>query len=259
MSQKSLPLGPFLEKRRGFYVFDDFEQYVDTQRWTKFVDGSSTVAINKGSYPGAGVNGWLDFTTDASVNDGAGIGLTNFPLQIRDGDPINFECRLNYTEANTNGAIIAVGVADVFKTSSATLLQNTNLGPVTNFNGAMIFKVQGSTSWKCITSIGTTQSIDTSTQSTVSTSDQILRIEMRPVQNGGLLEVNFWIFDVEAINNNAQVIPPKPIKHRVSYTSPMANMGAGVCLKNGVAGGETLHLDYITVEQLRGLAAGGVS
>lgn len=251
--QKALPLGPFLEKRRGFYVFDDFETYTDAQRWTKFVDGSSTVAINKGSYPGSGVNGWLDFTTDASVNDGAGIGLTNFPLEIRDGCPINFECRINYQEANVNAAIIAVGIADVFKTSSATVLQNTTGGPVTSFNGAMIFKVQGSTTWKVCTSIGTTQSIDTSTASSVSTSDQILRIEMRPVQNGGLLEVNYWIMDVEAINNNAQVIPPKPIKHRVSYTNPMANMGAGVCLKNGVVGGETLHLDYVTVEQFRGL------
>jgi hypothetical protein len=246
-NQKLVPLGPALEKRRQVTIFDDFTEYTDGQRWTLFKSavGGESVAIEA-----SGVNGSMLIQTGGTANNYAGFSTTNKPFQIRDQDPIVFETRIRYTEANTNNAIIAVGFGD---STFHSLMQNGTAGPNANFYGALIYKISGSTVWQVVTSQGATQLLDTSTSaSTPLTTDQVLRIELRPVQSGGLLEVNYWIMDLEAINANSQVIPPKPIKHRIAYTMPVNAMAAGIVAIAGGNFNEQVHVDYMAVDQLRG-------
>jgi hypothetical protein len=153
---------------------------------------------------------------------------------------------LQYTEASTNQAAIAVGLASVTSTS---LITSTTGVPDTSMSAALIYKQTGDTYWRCITSNGSTQALNQSVQSsqqTPTTNYVTLRIEGRDV-DGSNTEVTFFLNDEPLIDNSTH----RPIKQIVAEASAAA-MYAVLALKNvGGANSETLLVDYVYANQRR--------
>ena len=227
-----------LLKRRTHSIFDDFYHYVTGDDFTTVASDSGTVADSDA------VGGVLVVTpSDGSVgdNDESYVKTTQEVFLIAANKPLVAEARLKFTEANTDDANVFFGVKDAI--AADTLLDNGG-GMATSFSGACIYKVDGGTVWKCISSKSTTQTISTST-TTAGGAYQTLRVEITPVSST-LAEVTFWVDGVQLIDSTSL----KPIKHTMTYTSATEmNLGAGV--KNGDTNLETLYIDYIAAAQLR--------
>lgn len=240
MGMNLLDLHDPLLKRRTFGFFDDFTWFVTAHNWTSLVaDATTSIAVNDGA------KGIVTMTTGATDNNEVGLFSTKEVFLIAANKPILGEARIQYAEAATDDANVAFGFADAI---GANLLVDDGAGAKTTFSGALIYKVDGGTVWKCISSLSTTQTISTSTQTAGGSVDQVLRIEIRPVSST-IAEVSFFcdgvpLYDV-AITNRQQ-----PIKHNLTYTSA-TEMMVGAYVKAGGATSEVLKVDYIAAYQLR--------
>lgn len=230
-----------LLKRRTVGLFDDFHHFVDTDVWTKLAaDGGSSVANSDN------VAGLVTLTTGGTDNNEAALAGTRKNWLIAANKPIVFEARINYAEGNTNKANVAAGIASVI--GAANFLQDDGAGPAASFSGCAIYKVDGGTVWKCVSSLGATQTISTSTATAGGTADQVLRIEIRPVTST-LAEVSFFV-DGQPLYDAAITSKNQPIKHQLTYTSAV-KMQPGVYVKAGSATSEVVNVDYVGVEMLR--------
>jgi hypothetical protein len=250
MGMGLLQLPDDLEKRRQVWTWDDFVSYTDTQLHTK--SGSVTNSD--------GANGLLTIATGGSANNEAWVATTRKNWLMQSNRPLLYECRLNYTEANTNTCAIFAGFSSAF---AAGLLVDTTLVPkTTTMSTVGIWKSTGDTVWRALTQIGTAQTVSTSIESTqLAGVDQILRIEVKVV--GSNVEVDFLVGQADTTGGADSAFPvgfqqlregssgfQKPIKHRVAYAGAV-KMGAGVFVKTGSANVETVTLDYEGVLNLR--------
>jgi hypothetical protein len=230
-----------LLKRRTFGFFDDFDWMISPHRWTTVASDSGTITVANG------VNGIAPLVaSDGTVadNDETYLRSTNAIFQIAADKPQMAEARVQFTEANTDDANVFFGFSSAI---AANTLVDNGAGMVTSFSGACIYKVDGSTVWKCVSSIGTNQTISTSTKAAGGSAYQTLRVEIQPIDST-TAEVKFFVDEQILIDATTN----KPIKHVITYTGAAAMyVGAGV--KNGDTNLETLNIDYIAVEQLRGL------
>jgi hypothetical protein len=227
-----------LEKRRTCNLFDNLDTYVDAQLWTKTLVGTATVAASDN------VNGLVTCTTGAVLNQSAAFATTRANWLYQNMKPILYEARINYAEANTNKAGVAVGLADAFGT--ATLLTDTTLVPRASFSGALIYKMLNETSWRVISSLGATQTINLSGTSSISTADQVLRIEIKPVSST-VAEVTFWVNGVQL----SDAVTGLQIKHNVTYAGAVKMQVGGGFVKAGSGSSEVLNVDYVGVAALR--------
>lgn len=247
----TLEQGPFLRQRRGNYVFDDFNQFTNAALWTSGGTGGNTAfSVTNPDH----VNGWLVCNTNAAANNEAWVATTRknwiasqtpTPPGNEPGGVLVFETRINYAEANTNVAGIFVGFSSAF----ATLLLAAGAGSLkTNMSAFGIYKLSGTTTWGLISSNGTTQVITLSDKSSISSNDQILRIEVVAVP-GSIVEVSAFLDDLPLLDPSQSF--PRPIKQRLTYTS-IAAMAGGVYVQAGDANAEVVNVDYIALENLRG-------
>lgn len=230
-----------LKLRRTAELWDDFHWYISPHLWTSLASDSGVTA------PAAtdASCGILSMATGATDNNEVDIATTKAIFLMAANKPMLAEAYIQYSEANTSAANVAFGFADSF---GANLLVDDGAGPKTSFSGALIYKVDGGTAWKCVSSKSTTQTISTSTITAGGSSYQKLRIEIRPSQSGSVAEVTFWVNDQQLLDS--AVSKPTPIKHNVTYTSA-AQMQLGLYIKAGSANSETLLCDYIGAELLR--------
>lgn len=245
-----LESGPFLRQRRGSYVFDDFHAFTNAALWTDGGTGGNTAfAVTNAD----GVNGLLTCNTNAAANNEVWVATTRknwlggqtLVGTNQAGGVLVFEARINYQEANTNVAGIFVGFSSAF----ATGLLAAGAGSLkTNMSAFGVYKLSGSTTWGLISSNGTTQLITLSDKSSVSSNDQILRVEVRTVP-GSQVEVSAWLDDLPLLDPSMPF--PRPIKHRITDTS-LLKMAGGVYVQAGDANAQTLNIDYIGIENLRG-------
>ncbi len=229
-----------LEKRRTFGFFDDFEWLVTAHRWTTLVaDTTPTVTV-----PDA-ANGIVRLFTDTTNNNEVAVHTTAECLLFAANKPFVLETKIQYSENDTNKANVAFGCADAF---GANLLVDDGAGPKTSFSGLLIFKVDGGTAWKVVSSLSTTQTISTSTVTAGGTAYQTLRIECQPI-NATVAEAKFYVDGQQLLD--AATSPPRPIKHVFTYTNA-TEMSAGLYVKTGGgAGGEIVLADYFALELLR--------
>lgn len=229
-----------LEKRRTFGVFDDFEWFISPHRWTSVLTDSGTAAVGDAS------KGILVLTpSDGTVadNDEAYVRTTNEVLLIAENKPIVVEGKIQFTETAAGVYNAFVGCLDAI---GADTLVDNGAGMKTTFSGAAIYKVDGGTVWKCISSKSTTQTISTSTTSAGGSSYQTLRVEIRPVSST-VAEVTFWVDDQQLIDSTSN----KPIKHTMNFTSATEmHVGAGCKLGAGT-NNDVLNIDYLAWEMLR--------
>lgn len=235
---KLLDLPQDLRDRRMFGFFDDFEWYLSPHRWTSLTaDAGTSVAAGATAFGGAVV-----LTTGAVDNSECALGTTAKLFRPADDKPLVFESRVQFTEAAVNAANLFVGFADVL--ASADLLQDNGAGPKASFFGAGLFKVDGDTVWRCVTSRGAVQTITPSIVPAGGTTPQTLRIEIQPVDPTSA-EVTFYTDDLAVRDLAGQ-----PVKHLLTMTG-FASLQAGVYAKAGSTASETVSVDYIAAYQLR--------
>jgi hypothetical protein len=227
--------------------FDDFDWYISPHLWTSSV-GTAVVGSLR--------NGVLAVAPAAATDNlECYVNTTASPFTIVANKPLMVEYGFQYSEAATSAANIAVGFMNAVAT--AALIDNGG-GPKASFSGAVIYKIDGGTVWRCRSSVGTTNN-DSITSLTAGGSAYVrLRIEIRPV-SATIAEVTYWFnnypSDGSAITSNTlgqmlDATTGKPIKHSLTYTSAAA-MQIVTLVKNGSANVETLNLDYITWAQSR--------
>jgi hypothetical protein len=225
-----------MKERRQFTLHDDFHFFTNGGLWTKLAaDASATVACEDAA------KGVLVCQTDAVDNNEAAVKTTQEIFLIADDKPIIVEGVIRFVEANTDDANVAFGLADAF---GADLLVDNGQGPKTSFSGALLYKVDGGTVWKCCSSIGSTQQISTSTVTAGGTAYQTARIEIQPI-NSTQAEVTFFIDGVQLRDSNNV-----PIKHTITFTGA-TEMNLGAYIKAGGTTNETLRVDVIDAAQIR--------
>lgn len=253
---KVLDLMDELKHRRTFGFFDDLEWYISPHRWTSLAaDAGSSVAIDADEPTGA-----IDLTTGATDNNEAGVATTNELFLFAADKPLVYEARLKFTEANTDDAAVAFGiaiglnVANFIADGGASIISTT---------GAVIYKRKDTTKWRvasaraAVPSLGTrgtTGQDDETNLSSTTTSYKIFRIEVLPVQStsgsGIGVEITYFVDGVQLAGTD-----DKPIKHVLNntFTNGTHDMKAGVYVKAGGANSEVVTVDYIAAYQLRGL------
>lgn len=248
---KLLEIRDELLLRREHGLFDDFYWYISPHMWTSFVaDSGSGVALASTTTNTGGV---LSLTPGTTDNNECAVSTTNKPFLFLNERPLLFEAAIQYAEANTSAMNAFVGFSSVLGT--ANMLLDDGAGPAASFSGAGIFKVDGGTVWKFVTSLGTTQTITTSQHTAGGSAYQTLRVEVRQGSSGASgLEAIPWLGTgtPSGATTWQQMLDAnnKPIKHAITYTSAV-NMQAGVYVKEGSTSAETMLVDYIGAYQLR--------
>lgn len=233
---------PFrLRERRLFGFLDDFEWFLSPHLWTSFNTGSggAGVAVASGA---AAFGGILQLTTGATAGNEAAIGSTSAPFLPQARCPLVFETLLQYAEAASNKANLFAGFSDSVNLTGQ--MQAGNAGPKASFNGFGIYKQGGTTVWACITSKGTTQTITPSQVSSLSATQQSLRMEIQEIDSANA-EVAFFVNGQQLLDVNN-----RPIKQIVNFTA-FASLMAGVYVQAGAAASEVVSVDYVAAYQQR--------
>jgi hypothetical protein len=151
-------------------LFDDFLWYLSPHLWTSLVtDTNSAVAIDAD-----GVGGQITvFTGDGTDNNEAALATTNELFLFAAGKPFVVECRLKFSQINTNAANVFFGLADAI---AADLMVDNGAGPKTTASGAGIFAKDGSLLWSAWSSKSTTQTTTLSSATAASSAFKRLRI-----------------------------------------------------------------------------------
>lgn len=227
--------------RRTFGDMDDFRYYTTTvEGWTSVLNGSATIAAGDGNC------GILTMSAiDSTNNRELYLKQTNKLFTFAAGKPISIEARLQFTEANTNAANVAFGVASSVANG---LIVDDGAGMATSGSFASIFKVDGGTVWKTASSVGSTQNISTSTTTAGGASYQTVRIDIEPV-SATIAEITYYVNDIQLLTSGGRP-GQSMIKDQLTYTGAAAmTLFAG--LKNGSTSAEVLLIDYIAWEFLR--------
>lgn len=231
---KLLELPDALKNRRVFGFLDDFEWYLSPHRFTSLAADAGVTAPAVGDAAG----GVLTMATGATDNNEVAARTTNEVFLFAADRPALYEALVSFTEANTDDANVAVGWADAW---GADLLLDNGQGPKASFSGALIYKVDGETTWRFCTSLGTSRTV-TALANTAGGAYQTLRIEAR--EQGTVVELVPIIDGKQALDANGRLV-----KHAIALGTP-TEMHAGVYLKAGGANSETLRVDYLAAYQL---------
>lgn len=220
------------------WLFDHFHHYTDGDEWTDLV-ADTTATVASGDYP----NGQILLYTDTTNNNEVMVKSTHKAFIFANNTPLIFESRIKFVEANTDDDNVAVGFSSA---AGADLLLDNGGGPAATQSAALIYKVDGSNVWKCVTQIGTTQTISTSTTTAGGSSFQVLKIKVDFVSST-VAEATFWVDGVQLIDA-AQTSRNTPIKHAFTYTGAAA-MNACIYAKTGGSQATSLYCDYIYAGQ----------
>lgn len=219
-------------------IFDDFTRDIDAAEWVATLTDTGTATV------GDAVGGIVALVpSDGTVadNDEAYLESPNETFLLAAGKPLCFETRIQFTEANTDDANIMVGLMDAVGADS--LLDNGG-GPKATFDGAVIYKIDGGTVWRCKSSRGTTATDSISTTTAGGAAYQTLRIEWHDYTTTQA-QVTYYV--------NGQLLLDSlgnPIRHVVNFASA-TEVQVALAVKNGGANLETLNVDYVFAGQVR--------
>ena len=218
---------------------DHFTAYNSGDEWTTVASDSGTATV------GDVANGELSLApSDGTVadNDEIYIKATNETLLFANNRAICFAALVRWTEGNTDDLNVAIGFMNAVAADS--ILDNGG-GPKASFSGAVFYKVDGGTVWRCRSSIGTTNTDSITNITAGGATYQLLEIEFRAI-DATLGEISFLI-DGQVVNDSNN----RPIKHQITYTGA-TEMQAFAGAKNGAATTvEALKIDALAYWQNR--------
>ncbi len=223
-----------------FEIFDDFHWYVTAHQWTTTATDSGTVSVGDAQ---KGILAIVPSDGTVADNDESYVKSTAEVFKFVAGCALYGEALIQFSEANTNTANVFFGFADAI---AADTLVDNGAGLKTSFSGACIYKVDGGTVWKCVSSNSTTQTISTSLTTAGGSAYQKLSIEARDT-DGTNFEITFFCDGQPLLDATSR----RPIKHFVAIASA-TEMQVGAGQKNGaITAVETLNIDYIAAYQRR--------
>lgn len=235
-----------MRTKRDYHIFDDFTWYVTAHQWASLAaDATATVTVSDAR------KGILAIFTDATDNNEAAVRSASECFLGVAGKPLWCEFLAQYTEANTDDANIAFGFSDAI---AANLLQDNGAGPAASFSGALIYKVDGGTVWKTVSSNGTTQTIKTTALTAGGTTGgyygnndgyHLMGIEIGDYTSTQM-QVTYW-YDGNQMRDSTYNLP---IVDTLTIAS-LTEMEVGAYAKAGSANAETLNIDYIAAGQTR--------
>lgn len=214
-----------------FGVVDHFTHYVSADEWT-------TVASDAGAaVDGDGKGGLVTITASDGTegdNDETYLKQTQENFLFVADKPIYFGGRIQYTEANTDDANIAVGLKDAVAANS---ILDDGGGPAASYSGAVIFKADGDTTWSFETSVGGTQTTNQSSTTAGGSAFQNLEIFIE-AHNATQLKAIPKVDGKELLDSTTGA----PILHYITIGSA-TEMQAFFGVKNGDTNLETLVVD----------------
>lgn len=226
--------------RRQYGVWDDFLWMISPHMWTTLeADDNATVAIATGSNVEGGVVQLLPTTDD---EEEAGIFTTNEMFIFAADRPIHAYGRIQYSEANTDDANVAFGLADA---AGANLLSDAGGGDNIGNSGALIFKVDGETVWRCASENNGTVIENQSNTTAGGSSYQELEIRVSAV-DARFVEITYFVDNVQLTDSTTNA----PILHRLAYASA-TQMDFGAYCKQGSTNSETVNIDALGCWQRR--------
>lgn len=226
------------EQRRLTYgFFEDWDEFDDTEAWTATDgDAATTIALDAD-----GENGRLSIACNTTDNEEGYIERTNENFFWVADKPMFCAASIQFTEVNVDDANVAFGFIDA---PGANTIVDDGAGIKTSFSGAVIYKVDGGTVWKFVTSKGAVQTISTSDTTAGGAAFQELKIDCRFL-DATFLECAPFVDGVQLQDANGVLI-----KHVLDYTSAtQQSVFAG--LKTGAAQLETLLIDWIAAYRKR--------
>lgn len=222
-----------------FFVFNDFEDDQSDIRAVDTVTDTGTVAI------GDARKGIAVLTpSDGTVgdNDEAYLATPNELFVYAVGKPIYCCCLLQFAEANTDDANVAFGFQNAVGANS--ILDN-GAGLKVTGSTLGIYKVDGGTVWRCVSSCNGTSTVSVSTKTAGGSAYQKLEILCND-WDGVSMQVSFKV-DGEYLKDSATGLV---IRHTVAIANATEmQLFAGV--KNGDTNLETLNVDYWYAAQAR--------
>lgn len=217
-------------------IFDDFTSDTVAEHWVKTGDASSTFAV------GDAVGGIMTVTAGSATDeDECYVESPNETFKIAAGKPIVFETYLQFTEAVAGTANVMAGLMSAVGADS---LIDAGAGPKLTFDGAVIYKVDGGTVWRCMSSVGTTRTDSISTTTAGGASYQRLRIEWHDY-TATQMQITYEVDGVRLVTSNGL-----PIVHTVLVASA-TEIQIALGVKNGTTTQESLLVDYVYAGQLR--------
>lgn len=228
--------------RLAFEFFDDFIGEIDTTNvYTATLTDSGT-AVNGSAEGGICVVSASDGTT--GDNDEAYLGLRNLVFTMAANKPVKAWGRLQYTEANTDDANVAVGLTS---SVAADLLVDNGAGLKTTGTHFAIYKVDGGTVWLCESRVGSTVLRNTTAVTAGGSSYFTWEVEISEVLTTHAVVV-FKVNGEYLKDATTGMI----ISHRIAYSGASA-LTPFVAVKNGgtTGAGEVLSVDYIGAIQTR--------
>lgn len=226
----SLPDNYYLGRRvHGF--FEDFYEFVTGDLWTKVtaVDGAATVQ------DAAGGTIAIVSAVATAGNEDCYLKSNKESFKFAANKPLLFETRVSFTEAATNQANLIAGLMDAV---AADALQSDGAGPKASYSGAVFYKVDGETVWRCESSVGAAQ-VTTETEVTAGGADaQRLTLEFQPATST-TGEVRFFIDDALVA------------KHELTFSNATETQVVLGVKDGGADEVETLVVDYAACYQLR--------
>lgn len=219
-------------------VFDDFSWFVTAHNWTSTLTDSGTATIT------AGTTRLALAASDGTVadNDQSYLASTNAFLLPAAGKNTYVEGKIQFTEANTDDANVAFGIAS---SVAAELIIDDGAGMRASGTVIAIYKVDGGTNWVCVSRNGSTVYTNTSSTTAGGSADQTLAIEIVEL----LSTTCTVVFKVDGVILRDSTTG-QPIRHQLPYSGLTASQ-VFVGVKNGSANAEVLNVEYLGAVQAR--------
>ena len=226
------PSPTLLRARNNFEIFDDFLNYVTTDLWTSDTTDDNDVAPAVGDAE----HGILTLSATTDDNEETGVFSTRELALFQADCTMVFETRLQYAEAATSAANVAVGMCDAPNIDD--WITDNGGALATSGSGMAIYKLDGGTVWRGNVEINGTVKDDASTQTAGSASYVRLTLEARAVDATNL-EVMYFLDDLPLLLSTG-----RPILHTIAYASA-TEMNLQLYLKIGSTTTETVLVDYV--------------
>jgi len=228
-----------LHARRNVEFFDDFLWFISPHFWTSDTSDDNDVAPAVGD----GEHGILTLSVTTDDNEETGIFSTNEIALFQADCTMIFECRLQYAEANTSAANVAVGLCDAPNVDD-WITDNGGAANTTG-SGVMIYKLDGGTVWRGNVEINGTARDVVGEQTAGGAAYQTLTIEVREV-DGTNVEVNYFINQLPLTDSTYHKIHTSTIA-----VASATEMNLQLYLKAGSTTTETALVDYVYYGCLR--------
>lgn len=240
-------------KSNTFFIWDDFDHYVSADTFTTTASNSGTVAVSDGVGGIVKINPSSDGTNSQAANDETYLHGTTEIFKFADGKPLFWAAKVRPV-ANTIGTIgLICGLKDAVAANS---LQDDANGPADSYSGAVFFKDDSTTYWKCESSVSTSQTTVTTDKTVGNNAWDVLAILAIP--NGtNTTEVHFFHADLQTDGDFELVEVGKTTSGEQFVAHTLNNNSATemeVCCgcKAGTANNsQYLDVDWVYAAQLR--------